>query len=120
MQETSGAGVDRVFNTVGSQESIIESLGLIKNTGLVVLLATKNEEINFPALLLSGERTIKTSTNAMYTDFPRAIELLASGLVKVDPMITHRFNLSEGVKAFKTAVDKAQNQAIKIVLDCEL
>ncbi|RLA38578.1 MAG: hypothetical protein DRR42_28535 [Gammaproteobacteria bacterium] len=119
-RKTNGLGVDRVFNTVGSQDSIVESLTLLKNTGLVVLMATKNEEISFPALLLSGERTIKTSTNAMYTDFPRAIELLASGLVKVEPMITHRFNLSDGVKAFETAINKSQNQAIKIVLNCEL
>ncbi len=118
--QTNSLGVDRVFNTVGTQDSIIESLSLLKNTGLVVLLATKNEEINFPALLLSGERTIKTSTNAMYTDFPRAIGLLASGLIKVEPMITHRFNLLDGVKAFETAVNKAQNQAIKIVINCEL
>ncbi|MCD6596760.1 MAG: alcohol dehydrogenase catalytic domain-containing protein [Bacteroidales bacterium] len=119
-KQTKGSGVDRVFNTVGSQDSIVESLALLKNTGIVVLMATKKEEISFPALLLSGERTIKTSTNAMYRDFPRAIELLASGLVKVDPMITHRFNLSDGVKAFETAINKAKNQAIKIVLDCEL
>ena len=119
-KQTGGLGVDRVFNTVGSQDSIVESLALLKNRGLVVLMATKNDEISFPALMLSGERTIKTSTNAMYTDFPRAIELLASGLVKVEPMITHQFDLSDGVKAFETAINKAQNQAIKIVLDCEL
>lgn len=119
-KQTNGLGVDRVFNTVGSQESIVESLTLLKNTGLAVLLATKNEEINFPALLLSGERTIKTSTNAMYADFPRAIELLASGLVKVDPMITHSFNLNEGIKVFETAVNKSQSKAIKIILNCEI
>jgi len=117
--QTGGLGVDRVFNTVGSQDSIVESLALLKNAGIVVLLATKNKEIRFPALLLSGERTIKTSTNAMYADFPRAIGLLASGLVKVDPMITHRFNLRDGVKAFETACNKAQTQAIKIILNCE-
>jgi threonine dehydrogenase-like Zn-dependent dehydrogenase len=82
-KQTGGLGVDRVFNTVGSQDSIVESLALLKNRGLVVLMATKKEEISFPALLLSGERAIKTSTNAMYTDFPRAIELLASGLGSV-------------------------------------
>ncbi len=117
---TGGLGVDRVFNTVGSQDSIVESLTLLKNAGIVVLLATKNKEITFPALLLSGERTLKTSTNAMYTDFSRAIGLLESGLVKVDPMITHRFNLNDGLKAFETACNKAQTQAIKIVLNCEL
>ena len=119
-KQTKGFGVDRVFNPVGSQDSIVESLALLKNTG-----GDHRAELfflgqAFPALLLSGERTIKTSTNAMYKDFPRAIELLASGLVKVDPIITHRFNLSDGVKAFETAINKAKNQAIKIVLDCKL
>jgi 2-desacetyl-2-hydroxyethyl bacteriochlorophyllide A dehydrogenase len=117
--KTDGLGVDRVFNTVGSQDSIVESLALLKNRGFVILLATKNREISFPALLLSGERMIRTSTNAMYTDFPRAIGLLASSLVRVDPMITHRFNLRDGIKAFETACNKAQTQAIKIILNCQ-
>jgi 2-desacetyl-2-hydroxyethyl bacteriochlorophyllide A dehydrogenase len=117
--KTGGLGVDRVFNTVGSQDSIVESLSLLENSGSVILLATKNKEISFPTLLLSGERTIKTSTNAMYTDFPRAIRLLENGLVKVDPMITHRFNLLDGVKAFETAINKSQSQAIKIIFNCE-
>jgi 2-desacetyl-2-hydroxyethyl bacteriochlorophyllide A dehydrogenase len=119
MPQTQGTGVERVFNTVGSQDSIVESLGLLTNAGILVLMATKDKEIRFPALLLSGERTIKTSSNAMYADFARAIGLIAQGLVKVDPMITHRFSLDDGVKAFETACNKAQAQAIKIILDCE-
>ncbi len=120
MAQTGGKGVERVFNTVGSQDSMAESLGLLTNAGILVLMATKDKEIRFPALLLSGERTIKTSSNAMYADFTRAIGLIAHGLVKVDPMITHRFGLGDGVKAFETACNKAQSQAIKIILDCEL
>jgi threonine dehydrogenase-like Zn-dependent dehydrogenase len=112
-------GVDRVFNTVGSQESIVESLELLKNTGIAVLLATKDDNISFPSLLISGERTIKTSTNAMYSDFQRAIDLLSTGLVNVDPIISHRFNLSDGVSAFETVINKAQNQAMKIIINCE-
>jgi 2-desacetyl-2-hydroxyethyl bacteriochlorophyllide A dehydrogenase len=118
MAQTGGMGVDRVFNTVGSQDSIVESLGLLKNVGTVVLMATKDREIRFPALMLSGERTVKTSSNAMYADFSRAMGLLAQGIVKVDPMITHRFSLSDGVKAFEIACQRAQSQAIKIILDC--
>ena len=33
---------------------------------------------------------------------------------------TSNFNLADGVKAFETAINKAQNKAIKIVLDCEI
>lgn len=119
MEKTDSEGVGRVFNTVGSRESILESLGLLEVAGLVVLMATKDKDINFPGLMLSGERTIKTSTNAMFADFPRCVELLATGLVKVDPMITHRFSLSDGIKAFETACNKTQTEAIKIIIDCQ-
>lgn len=112
-------GANRVYNTVGSNESIIESLKLMANKGVLVLMATKDKAINFPALLLSGERSIKTSTNAMFSDFPRVIELLRTGLVEVEPMITHRYKLSEGIDAFQTACDKANSQAVKIILDCQ-
>jgi len=112
-------GVDRVYNTVGTNESITESLKMLDVLGTVVLMATKEKDINIPALMLSGERTMTTSTNAMFSDFKRAIDLLASGMVNVNPLITHRFSLSDGVKAFEVACDKANTEAVKIIIDCE-
>ena len=70
-------------------------------------------------MLLSGQRTIKTSSNALYRDFPKAMQLLRAGLVKVDPLVTHRFPLSRAVEAFAVACNKDGHQAIKIVLDCQ-
>ena len=118
MEKTNSEGVDLVFNTIGTTASIVESLEILKKGGTLVLMATKEEEIRFPALHLSGERTIRTSSNAMYTDFPRAIELVARKMVKVDPLITHRFDLSEGLKAFDVACNKAKTGAIKVIIEC--
>ena len=116
---TDGAGVDRVFDTVGSHETINEALGMLAARGVLVLLAAQGEEIRFPALALTKERAIKSSSNSLYSDFPRAIELVDSGAVQVEPLITHRFPLSEGVAAFEVACDKARTGAIKVVLDCQ-
>jgi threonine dehydrogenase-like Zn-dependent dehydrogenase len=119
MDTTGGRGVDRVFNTVGSNASIVESLEILAPAGVVVLMVTKEPKLQMPSLLLSGERTIKTSTNAMNTDLPRAIELIARGLVRVEPLITHRFPLTQGVKAFDVACNKDKTGAIKVILDCQ-
>ena len=119
MAQTGGRGVDLVFNTIGANETIVESLELLDKGGTVVLMATKDKEIVFPALDLSGERTLKTSSNAIYSDFSRALELLATGQIKVQPLISHRFSLTGGVEAFKVACNKASTGAIKIILDCE-
>jgi 2-desacetyl-2-hydroxyethyl bacteriochlorophyllide A dehydrogenase len=119
MEKTDSAGVDLAFNTVGTSASILESLEILKKGGTLVLMATKEDELRFPSLLLSGERTIRTSSNAMYTDFPRVIELVSAGQVKVDPLITHRFRLSDALSAFETACNKSKTGAVKVIIDCQ-
>lgn len=116
---TEGRGVNLVFNTIGTQESIESSLRMLRKGGALVLLATKDKDIRFPALLLSGERTLRTSSNAMYSDFPRALEMLATGRIDVDPLISHRFPLSQAIQAFEVACNKQESGAIKVVLDCQ-
>jgi 2-desacetyl-2-hydroxyethyl bacteriochlorophyllide A dehydrogenase len=118
MTQSGNEGVDLAFNTVGTTESIEESLAILKKGGTVVLLAAKEDLIRFPALLLSGERCLRTSSNAMYSDFPRALEFLASGTIRVAPLITHRFSLSDAVRAFEVACNKSRSGAIKVILDC--
>jgi 2-desacetyl-2-hydroxyethyl bacteriochlorophyllide A dehydrogenase len=119
MEKTDSEGVDLAFNTVGTSASILESLEILKKGGTLVLMATKEDELRFPSLLLSGECTIRTSSNAMYTDFPRVIELVSAGQVKVDPLITHRFSLSDAVSAFEAACNKSKTGAVKIIIDCQ-
>jgi threonine dehydrogenase-like Zn-dependent dehydrogenase len=119
MEVTDGLGAQRVFNTIGSSGSILESLRMLANAGLVVLMATKEKEFAVPSLLISGERAIKTSANAMLSDFSRAVDLLETGMLKVDPLVTHRFPLSRALDAFAVACSKDQNGAIKIVIDCQ-
>ncbi|TKJ36775.1 MAG: hypothetical protein CEE38_10760 [Planctomycetes bacterium B3_Pla] len=120
MEQTNSLGVDLAFNTVGTSASILESLKILKKGGTLVLMAAKEDELSFPSLLLSGERTIRTSSNAMYTDFPRAIELVSSEQIKVDPLITHRFKLSDAEKAFGVACNKSETGAVKVIIDCQL
>jgi len=119
MKETTSQGVDLAFNTVGTSASILESLEILKKGGVLVLMAAKENDISFPSLLLSGERTIKTSSNAMYTDFPKAVELVSTGQVKVDPLITHRFALSDAIDAFEVACNKSESGAVKVIIDCQ-
>jgi L-idonate 5-dehydrogenase len=82
-------------------------------------MATKDDEVRFPSLLLTGERAIRTSANARYADFPRAMELLERKRVQVLPLISHRFPLSQAVEAFDVACHKSRSGAIKIILECQ-
>ncbi len=49
--------------------------------------------------------------------YPKAISLVAEGLINLKPLVTHRFALEQGVEAFRTASSPAA-KAIKVqILD---
>ncbi len=115
--ETRGrSGLDVVFDTVGSEDSITSGLRLLAPGGALVLLAVSEKPVSFATVAISGERRILSSANNRYPDVPRAIELLGRGLVRVEPLITHRFRLEDGAKAFDVMLRKKEEGAYKVVL----
>ncbi|MCL5270330.1 MAG: alcohol dehydrogenase catalytic domain-containing protein [bacterium] len=119
MAKTAGEGVHAVFDTVGSAESVAAALTILRKGGTLVLMAAREEEIRIPAHLLSAERAIKTSSNSRYADFPKAVEMVSRNMLNLEPLITHRFPLTQGLAAFDVAANKAASGAIKVVLDCQ-
>jgi 2-desacetyl-2-hydroxyethyl bacteriochlorophyllide A dehydrogenase len=111
-----GRRIDVVIDTVGTEETIRNGLEILSKRGVHTLLAVHNEAIKFVPLQLNGERIVTTSANNRYKDFPAAIELLASGKVKVNHLITHHFPLSEAREAFRVMEHKEDEDAFKVVL----
>lgn len=115
MKHARDQGVNVVFDTVGSHRTFVQSLKLLRRGGKLILLAMPSQEVSFDASLLSGERIIMSSANNAYPCFPLAIELMASGKVKADPIVTHQFPLMEAAEAFRVAEAKEGNEAIKVI-----
>jgi threonine dehydrogenase-like Zn-dependent dehydrogenase len=94
------------------------------HTSLAVILERPEtiavKKIPLAPIWFSGERRIMSSANNRYRDFPRAIELMASGTIRVKPLITHRFALREAAQAFRVMLHKDREQAYKVVLHPEL
>jgi len=111
--------LDAVVDTVGSSDSIRDSLSILDKSGTLVLLAVHEKELPIAPIWFSGERRIMSSANNKYSDFPRAIKLMASGAIKVKPLITHRFPLREAKQAFQVMLHKDREQAYKVILHPE-
>ncbi|KAH7926030.1 GroES-like protein [Leucogyrophana mollusca] len=72
----------------------------------------KNEQL-FPFMHLSANE-IDVSFQYRYANqYPKAIRLVAGGLINLKPLVTHRFPLEEAVAAFHVAADPSQG-AIKV------
>jgi threonine dehydrogenase-like Zn-dependent dehydrogenase len=118
-EEVLGDNLDRpevkvVFDSVGTAATMVIGLSVLAETGTYVNLAVHDTSVRVPVLALGSERTITSSSNALYQDEREAHELILGGRVDVGAMITHRFALEEFEQAFSLLLSDPK-QAYKIV-----
>jgi threonine dehydrogenase-like Zn-dependent dehydrogenase len=113
---TEGAGAAAVLNSVGTPQSIADSMRLLQRGGRQILLALESGEVTLPLAALSGERVLTVSANNTYPEFGEALSLVAGGAVRCQPLITHHFPLAQAVEAFGVTERRAETGAIKVVL----
>lgn len=116
LKETDGLGVGAVFDSTGSKEAILDGLRALQRGGTEVLLAGYHGEVSLPFSLISGDRMIRSLANNPYRDFQTAVDLMKSRRVKVRPMITHSYPLSEINEAFRVVTHKEEYDAIKVII----
>jgi threonine dehydrogenase-like Zn-dependent dehydrogenase len=110
---TDGIGADLVIEAVGRHPEALElAWQLVRPQGSVAVLGI------FPQpVLLNLMRPILREVSITFPicygvidgrhDFEVAIEIIASGRVSTDGMVTHRFPLEQAAAAFQTAADKS-------------
>ena len=104
------SGIDLVIDTTGVPEVISEIFLKLSNKGRILLLGqpTPDQSLVFPEALrlFNGSGlSIKASqggSTVPQDDIPRYIDLLKLGLLSIDKLITHRFDLTEINSAFET------------------
>lgn len=78
--------------------------------------ATPTKYVRLSSLILSFISLMLALPNPLPTlhkQYPKAIRLVAGGLIDLKPLVTHRFRLEEAVKAFHVAADPSSG-AIKV------
>ncbi len=115
-------GVDRVFDTVGSTESINTSLRILANGGWFNLPGIgKPKSIDwtpvwFKELTLRGVYGYQEDEweGEPLHDFELALRLHAEGRVDLTPLVTHKFPLREWKEALGVALHKGEHKAVKV------
>lgn len=110
MDITNGLGSDVVIEAVGSPKTVEQAFGLAKKSAKVVIFgfAPEGEKAAFiPFDLLSKELSIFGSWVNPYT-FSRAIDILASHQINLNPIISKKSNLDEIMEGFKLMMEKPE------------
>jgi len=106
LDATDGRGVDKVIVASGSSKAIESSLRFVRKGGRILLFGIPPEGsfLNFDAsYIFIREISFVPSYSTTENEMSRALEMMASGKVKLTEMITHRFRLAQIEEAFRAA-----------------
>lgn len=90
-------GADVVIEAVGRAETVAQSFELVRRGGTIVLFGVSPEDMKLPISpfdIYQKELTVKGSyINPFVTD--RAIDILASGKIEVEGLVTKKYSLED-------------------------
>jgi L-iditol 2-dehydrogenase len=115
--ETNGRGVDLAIVTAPSLEAYRSGLSICRKGGRLLVFAPtvpgKYLDVS-PKGLLFSEIQIVPSYSTSHLETREALELIQSGRIDAEGLITHRFRLKETAAAFKTALES--KDSLKIII----
>ena len=115
-KETENKGADVTFEAVGYAQTFLDGVSVTKTGGYLIAVGNleKNTEFNLQELV-ARELTF-TGSYASSGEFRECIELVASGKINVEPLISDVLPLEDGPDAFDRLL-KAEDNLLKIVLE---
>jgi L-iditol 2-dehydrogenase len=108
---------DLILECVGVQPTITQAVANARKGSTIVVVGVfgKKPEVD---LGLVQDRELSLVGTLMYQkrDYERAIELVASGKLCLDQMVTHRFAFKDYLKAYE-AIEASGGKYIKVMID---
>jgi len=113
---TDGRGVDVVWEAVGFAETFGEAISIARTGGTIVAVGNLQKETEFNLQELVSRELTFTGSYASAGEFRQCIDLIASGKINVDPLISDIVPLRDGAAAFQRLLD-GQEDLLKVVLE---
>jgi L-iditol 2-dehydrogenase len=115
-RRTGGRGVDLVLEAVGRDETISASIASVRKGGTVTLVGNISPQVKIPLQAVVSRQIRLQGSCASSGEYPEAMELLASGKIKVKPLITAVAPLSDGPQWF-ARLHAGEPNLMKVVLN---
>jgi 2-desacetyl-2-hydroxyethyl bacteriochlorophyllide A dehydrogenase len=96
-------GTDVHIEASGAPHLIPEIVGYARFNARLVVVSVQKKPVTLDFQLLLGKEMSITTAMGYPDEFPEVIDMLASGEVDVEAMVSHRFEGADFMDAFKTA-----------------
>jgi len=115
LQLSGGAGVDVAVEAVGKNEAVSAAIESVRKGGTVVLVGNISPEVTLPLQKVVTRQIRLQGSCASAGEYPRAMELLATGAIQVKPLISAIAPLEDGPQWFERLHAREPN-LMKVVL----
>jgi len=115
-KETKNRGADVAFEAVGYAQTFRDGVSLTKIGGYLVAVGNLEKTTEFNLQELVARELTFTGSYASSGEFRDCIDLVASGKINVEPLISDVLPLKDGPSAFERLL-KAEENLLKIVLE---
>jgi L-iditol 2-dehydrogenase len=116
LQETEGKGANVTLEAVGYAKTFANAVSVTRMGGHIVAVGNLEKKAEFDLQQLVAKEHTFTGSYASSGEFRKCIELVASGKINVEPLISDVLPLEEGPGAFDRLL-KAEENLLKIVLE---
>ena len=108
-------GVDRAVDAVGREPTFSEALGVLRPGGTLCLVGNLEPLVHFPLQEAVDHEITVRGSYAAGADFSDALELIARGMVSVDPLISVVAPLANGASWFDR-LRRGEGPLMKVIL----
>ncbi|MFO7870480.1 MAG: alcohol dehydrogenase catalytic domain-containing protein [Kiritimatiellia bacterium] len=116
-EKTGGKMSDVVIEAVGEPETLFETVGLVKNGGVIMLIGwTGRDSDAFDLTNTTFKELTVLGTLGFCRDFPVSMQLLSQGKIDIERIISHRFGLEE-VKEAIELLERGDDNVLKAVVN---
>jgi L-iditol 2-dehydrogenase len=112
---TNGTGVDIAVEAVGNNEGVNTAIASVRKGGSIVLVGNISTQVTLPLQQVVTRQIRLQGSCASAGEYPRAIELLSTGAIRVKPLITAVAPLEDGPLWFERLYRREPN-VMKVVL----
>jgi L-iditol 2-dehydrogenase len=115
LELTDGAGIDIAVEAVGNTETVNTAIDSVRKGGAIVLVGNISPQVSLPLQKVVARQIRLQGSCASSGEYPRAIELVSSGAIRVKPLISAIAPLDEGPQWFDRLYAREPN-LLKVVL----
>jgi len=112
IESLEGLDVDAFIDATGAAPAVRSGIKAVRPAGRVILVGLGNDDVELPVSFIQNREIWVSGVFRYANTWPLAIELVASGRVDLDALVTSRFGLADAERALTIGREPGQLKAI--------